>query len=143
MSQIVKVRLTEYYPFQAGMTKRQKRMEGGVTDRKGNPLYALEDFLEGRAPYVSLARDHTGGPPGGRREFRIEGYRVRLLGLEDKYKICGIDFRLVDAGGHFWGTGKEVAIAGREPIDVCRRHKPERADSFSGMQTDLVLLGPG
>ena len=33
------------------------RMEGGFTDRRGSALNTLQDFLEGRAKYVSVAMD--------------------------------------------------------------------------------------
>ena len=61
MAKIVKVRLTEYFPFQTGLTDREKQREGGPTDRADKPLFTLDDYLEGNAPYVSLACDSAGG----------------------------------------------------------------------------------
>jgi hypothetical protein len=53
-----------------------------------------------------------------------------------------IEFRLVDTGDDFTGKTKLVAVAGREPIDVCRRSEPPADKSLSGMLTDLWLIGP-
>lgn len=150
MAKIIKVRLTEYYPFQAGLSEREKQIEGGVLDRIGKPLYPLEDYIEGKAPYVSLACDSTGGPPANAREFRIYGYKVWLPELcininsyIDTPVIfpLPIDFRLVDTGGFFYGDGKQVRVAGYEPIDVCRRARPPLEQSFSSMLTELWLMG--
>ncbi len=142
MSGIVKVRLTEYWPFQAAMRKREKRMEGGVKDRRDKPLYSLEDFLEGKASYVSLACDSTGGPPGNRDEFKVYGYEVRIPQIDKKMGAeKPILFRLVDTGGRFRGEKKDVVVPGREPIDVCRRSR-ERKIELSELLTELILLGP-
>jgi hypothetical protein len=141
---MLKIRLTEYYPFQSGLTDEQKRMEGGIQDRLGKPLYSLEDYVDGNALYVSLACDSRGGPPGNLSEFRIYGYRVRIPWLETRMGLDFIEFRLVDTGGHFTGKHKKVRVAGYEPIDVCRREKPEAGDAFSGTLAELQLLGkPG
>jgi hypothetical protein len=141
VSGIVKVRLTEYWPFQAGMSKREKRMEGGVKDRRDNPLYSLEDFLEGKAAYVSLACDSTGGPPGNRDEFKIYGYEVRIPEIDKQMGAAKpLLFRLVDTGGQFRGKKKVIAVPGREPIDVCRRSKERKVD-LSELLTELILLG--
>ena len=147
MSKIVKVRLTEYYPFHPGLSEKAKKMEGGILDRKGKPLYSLEDYMEGKAPYVSLACDYLGGPPGNVKEFRTYGAVVWLPDLsmeitsyvEPDVMTRMIYFRLVDTGGHFFGDSKVVKVAGYEPIDVCRREKPPRERSFSGMLTEMWL----
>jgi len=139
----VRVRLTEYYPFAKNLTTRQRKMEGGIKDRKSKPLYSLEDYIDGSAPYVSLACDFKGGAPGNRKEFRVYGYEAWIPELEKK---VGYDkpiiFRLVDTGGNFFGANKKVRVTGREPIDVCRRAKPSKEHSFSGMLADLILVGP-
>ena len=151
MATIIKVSLTEYFPFQAGLNAQQRRMEGGTNDRMGHPLFSLEDYLEGNAPFVSLACDSAGGPPGNRQEFRTYKYRVWLPQLSRDINsfidvpVIGpimIDFRLVDTGGAFTGDTKVVREAGREPIDVCRRTQPPKDKSFSVMMTDLWLIGP-
>ncbi len=149
MAKMINVRLTEYFPFQAGLSKKQKQIEGGVFDRMGKPLYSLEDYLEGKAPYVSLACDSTGGPPGNASEFRTYGTRVWLQELSLQIKdyvddppdsLIFIPFRLVDTGGNFFGGNKQVKVAGYEPIDVCRRNRPAPDKSFSGMLTTLSMF---
>lgn len=139
---IVKVRLTEYYPFHQGLTPAQRLMEGGTNDRKGKRLQTLEDYIAGNASYVSLACDFLGGAPGNRSEFKVYGYRVRIPALEQRFGRDSIEFRLVDTGGHFYGNGKEIRVAGYEPIDVCRSSRPSKEDSFSGLLTELFLIGP-
>jgi hypothetical protein len=151
MSKIVKVRLTEFFPFQTGLTRKQRKMEGPVLDRMDKPLYSLEDYLEGKAPYVSLACDSAGGPPGNVAEFRKYGYRVWLPEISasaNQYTDTPvmlpimIDFRLVDTGDAFTGKTKLVPVAGYEPIDVCRRAQPPAEKSLSGTLTELWLIGP-
>ena len=151
MAKIINVSLSEYFPSQAGLTAKQKRMEGGATDRMGKPLFTLEDYLEGKAPFVSLAVDSGGGAPGNAAEFRKYGFRVWLPAISgsansfiDKPIMLPImiDFRLVDTGDAFRGKTKLVRVAGREPIDVCRRAKPPADKSLSGTLTELVLIGP-
>ena len=112
-AKLVPVRLTDYYPFHKGMSAEQRRMEGGVHDRRGHMLYPLKDYLEGNAPYVSLACDFRGGPP--------------IPFIAHKYGNSFIEFRLVDTGGHFFGPGKRVKVTGFEPI--------------GGTLTSLVLMG--
>jgi hypothetical protein len=149
MAKTINVRLTEYFPFQAGMTAAQQQMEGGVFDRLGKPLYALEDYLEGNAPYVSLACDSNGGPPGNLPEFRTYGATVWLPELALNIKkyvdnapdgLLFIPFALVDTGGNFLGGNKQIRVAGYEPIDVCRRERPAPDKSFSGMLTTLSIF---
>lgn len=140
MGKIIKVRLTEYYPFQEGLTERQQRMEGGKNDRRGKPLCTLEDYLEGKAPYVSLACDYRGGPPSNTEEFRIYGYKVEMPKVAERFGRSTIEFRLVDTGKNFHGDRKKVRVAGHEPIDVCRRTRVFGKDSVSEMLTELVLI---
>ncbi len=51
------------------MSEKAKKMEGGPTDAAGKPLWSLEEYLEGSAEYVSLARDYLAGPPGNDKRF--------------------------------------------------------------------------
>ena len=149
MGKIVKVRLTEYYPFESSLNAEQRLMEGPKVDRRGKLLFPLEDYLQGTAPYVSLACDFKGGPPGNVKEFHLYGYRVEIPFLSTRYGKQ-IEFRLVDTGGHFFThhskkTGalieKVVRVSGHEPIDVCRRTKPSKEERFSGKLATLVLIG--
>jgi len=100
------VRLTRYWPFREGMTAKQRLMEGGHKDRIGKPLYALEDFQDGSAPYVSVAADWQIFP---------YGQRVSI----DTWP--GVVFRIVDTGGNFFGLKKVYRATGREPFDICVR----------------------
>jgi hypothetical protein len=79
MAKIIKASLTEYYPFEKNLTRREKRMEGGTVDRRGKPLYTLEDYVDGIAPYVSAACDSLGGAPGYVKVVpaAIEAFRFR------------------------------------------------------------------
>lgn len=100
----VNVRLTGYWPFTARAD--EQRMEGGTKDRKGRPLYTLEQHLSDpdRYPYVSLSGDDAIWPYGQR------------LALSPWPRAV---FRVVDTGSHFRGAGKIYRVAGYEPIDVC------------------------
>jgi len=150
MGKIIKVRLTEYFPFQDGLSKKEKKREGGRLDRLDKPLYTLEDYVEGKAPYVSVACDYLGRPPGNVKEFKIYGFKVWLQKISADINTfldsavtvpIQIDFRLVDTGGDFYGKGKKIAVSGHEPLDICRRAKPATDKSFSGMLTELTLVG--
>ena len=150
MSKIIKVSLTEYFPFRPDLSDKEKKMEGGILDRMDKPLYSLEDYIEGKAPYVSLACDYLGGSPGRVAEFRRYGFKVWLTKLSADINSfidtaitvpVMIEFRLVDTGEAFYGKTKKIRAAGYEPIDVCRRAKPSAKKSFSGMLTELTLKG--
>jgi 3D (Asp-Asp-Asp) domain-containing protein len=77
-------------------------MEGGFDDMRGKELHPLQDFLKGRAPYVSVAMD--------KGIFKY-GQRLRIRELNERYGK-EIVFRVVDTGGAFYGKG-------RSRIDVC------------------------
>lgn len=96
------VRCTGYWPFTA--RPDEVRMEGGVTDRKGNPLHTLEDYQAGNATFVSVSGDYTIFP---------YGQRITLAEWPD------VIFRVVDTGSHFHGAGKVYREPGREPFDIC------------------------
>jgi hypothetical protein len=115
----MRIRVTMYYKPWTGMTEKQKKMEGGATDRRGIALRSLEEFMTGSAEYVSLACDSRGGPPGNDRRFSVYGTKVRIPEV-DQLVGKSVEFRLVDTGGHFLGRGKVVKSADAEPIDLCR-----------------------
>lgn len=101
------VQLTEYWP--ASASEQERRMEGGLYDRRGALLYSVQDYDERSAPYVSLAGDDVRWP---------YGQRVQIDALGDR--IC----RVVDTGGNFSSRkNKKIRVAGREPIDVCVDHR--------------------
>lgn len=97
-------RLTGYWPYQAGLSDAQRLMEGGHTDKDSHPLYTLEMYQRGEAPYVSVAGDDSIWPYGQRIEI-------------DAWP--GVVFRVVDTGGNFRGANKQYREAGREPLDIC------------------------
>lgn len=96
---------TGYYPHNS-------RMEGGYKDMKGKPLHTLQDFLAGRAPYVSVAMDNRAGIKYGQP--------LRIKELEEKYGRP-IDFRVVDTGGAFKGKGTSR-------IDICTANRQASLD---------------
>lgn len=95
-------RLTGYWPFAA--TESEKKMEGGLKDRKGKPLYTLEMHQAGKAPYVSVSGDDSIFPYGQRLSLDV---------------WPGLTFRVVDTGSHFRGVNKVYRVVGREPLDIC------------------------
>lgn len=102
---------TGYYPDSSAM-------EGGYVDRQGKKLNTLQDFLAGKADYVSVAMDKNEKIP--------YGTKLRIPELEKKYGKP-IEFRVVDTGGAF--TGK-----GTSRIDICTAN--EKAS------TDPTINGP-
>lgn len=97
---------TGYYPHNS-------RMEGGYTDRRGNKLNTLQDYLAGKAPFVSVAMD---------KNMKIPyGTKLRIKELEQKYGRP-IEFRVVDTGGAFTGRG-----TGR--IDICTANAAASRDA--------------
>lgn len=97
---------TGYYPDNSAM-------EGGFVDRKGHKLNTLQDFLAGKADYVSVAMDKNENIP--------YGTKLRIPELEKKYGRA-IEFRVVDTGGAF--TGK-----GNSRIDICTANQKASTDS--------------
>lgn len=99
-----RARGTGYYPHNS-------RMEGGFLDRRGKPLHTLQDYLAGRAPYVSVAMDKNAFP---------YGTKLRIPELEAKYGRQ-IEFRVVDTGGAFRGRGTSR-------IDICTANRRASLD---------------
>jgi len=96
---------TGYYPDNSAM-------EGGFVDMRGHKLNTLQDFLSGKAPYVSVAMDSKAGIP--------YGTKLRIAELEKKYGRP-IEFRVVDTGGAFQGKGKSR-------IDICTANQKASLD---------------
>jgi hypothetical protein len=117
----VQLHLTGYWPFRSGLTEAQRRMEGGVTDRKGKPLHTLEDHLADpiKHPYVSLSGDDAIFPYGQR--LIIDAWPTAI-------------FRVVDTGSHFRKAGKVYRAIGEEPIDVCVNSSSTVVPSSAGAQ---------
>jgi hypothetical protein len=99
-----KVRSTGYWPFQSGLSAAERKMEGAPVDRRGGPLYTLEQHIAGNAPYVSVSGDDSIFPYGQR------------LSLD---AWPGAIFRVTDTGGHFRGASKVYRVFSAEPLDIC------------------------
>jgi hypothetical protein len=130
----MRIYATMYYKPFPGMSDAEKKLEGGATDMKGNPLYSLEEYLMGDADYVSVARDHLAGPPASDSRFRVYGTRIVIPEIQGLMGWDYIEFRLVDTGGNFHGKKKLVRVAGVEPIDICRQ-KPLIFPRTEGLMT--------
>lgn len=122
---------TGYYPH-------NNRMEGGFKDMKGARLNTLQDFLAGKAPYVSIALDQNmyehviqarrneyrkTGNPKLKKYLTMKpqvryGDTFRIPELEQKYGRQ-IVFKAVDTGGAFTGKGfSRVDIANKTRKDT-------------------------
>ena len=47
-----------------GTSATERKLEGGVLDRRNKPAYTIEQYLEGKAPYVTVAMDSNALPYG-------------------------------------------------------------------------------
>lgn len=110
---------TGYYPANT-------LMEGGFKDKTGRPLCTLQDFLDGKASYVSIALDKNLYKKG---QIKY-GDTFRIPELEAKYgrKII---FKAVDTGGAF--TNK-----GFSRVDVCTRSKKHSLDPTLNGKLTLI-----
>ena len=109
-----KARGTGYYPDASPL-------EGGFVDRRDQPLRTLQDFLSGKANYVSVAMDSKAFP---------YGTKLRIPELEAKYGKQ-IEFRVVDTGGAFVGKGTSR-------IDICTANKKASLDPVINGPLTLV-----
>jgi 3D (Asp-Asp-Asp) domain-containing protein len=105
---------TGYYPDASPL-------EGGFVDRQDQPLRTLQDFLAGRATYVSVAMDKQAFP---------YGTKLQIPELEAKYGRP-IEFRVVD-------TGKAFRRKGTSRIDICTAN--ERASMDATINGPLTLI---
>ena len=78
-------KLSAYWP---ATSAEEEKMEGGPVDVRDRPLYSLQQYLAGSAPYVSVAAD--------RSEFTKYGEQIAIQELEQFYERP-IVFRVVDA----------------------------------------------
>jgi len=106
-------RATGYYP-------RNDAMEGGYRDRRGKRLHSLQEFLDGRAAFVSVAMDPAA--------FAY-GTPLTIPELDEAYERH-IVFKVVDTGGAFFhqGTGR---------IDICTASE---RDALEGVVNRHVTL---
>ncbi len=87
-------------------------MEGGFTDRRGIALNTLQDFLEGKAKYVSVSMD---------KHLPLKyGAVLHIKEIEARFGKA-IEFRLVDTGDAF--DGKRYSR-----IDICVRNQAASLD---------------
>lgn len=115
-----RTRGTGYFPY-------NDSMEGGFFDKKGYRLRTLEDWLAGRADYVSVAMD-------GRVKY---GTRVRIPELNrDLAGGREIPFRVVDTGSAFRGRGTSR-------IDICRGNRRLTHDGAINRNLTLQFLKKG
>lgn len=106
------VALSSYTPG-----KGDPKMEGGPLDRHGNPAYTMEQFKEGKAPYVTVAMDPKS--PWQGKELRSP-------------KFPGISFKVMDTGGAFKGNGlSRMDIAFSDPA---------RAYSYDVKEADFEVI---
>lgn len=112
---------TGYYPHDSAL-------EGGFVDKRDTALRTLQDYLAGKAEYVSVALDKHLYRNGSIKY----GDKFRIPELEKKYGRV-IEFRAVDTGGAF--TNK-----GFNRIDICTggyRHSVEK--TVNGQLTLIKL----
>jgi len=100
---------TGYYPDSSAM-------EGGYVDKKGKKLNTLQDYLNGKAPYVSIALDKNLYKSGAVNY----GDTFRIPQLEQKYGQQ-IPFKAVDTGGAFTNKGSNR-------VDICTRSRKDNLD---------------
>lgn len=129
-------RLTGYYPSGSAL-------EGGISDRFGNPLQTLQGYLgdykfvatgrypngdivalrqvSGRADYISVAADPTFGQ-----------YWLCIPTLEKHYGMR-LPFRIVDTGDAFKG-------AGYSHYDICCATRSDTMETFMTEQMHPVVV---
>ncbi|VDI03018.1 Hypothetical predicted protein [Mytilus galloprovincialis] len=86
---------------------------GTFYDRLGHPLHTLQDFLEGKAQWVSVAMD--------RYAHILYGKSLCIPQLNHKYNRV-IPFKVVD-------SGSAVDHKGYGRIDICTRSQHDSYDS--------------
>ena len=112
---------TAYFPDDSAM-------EGGFEDRIGNELHTLQDFLEGTAPYVSVAIDNVASADYTPPRY---GAQLCIPELNAKYRQK-IDLRAVDTGSAF--RGKKFSR-----VDVCVENKAASMDPTINGALTLVV----
>lgn len=112
---------TGYYPY-------NNAMEGGFYDKRDKKLNTLQDFLSGKANYVSIALDKNLYKSGAIKY----GDKFRIPELEAKYGRK-IEFRAVDTGSAF--TNKKFSR-----IDICTGSKKDSLDKTVNGKLTLIKL---
>ncbi|BES96741.1 Hypothetical protein NTJ_09554 [Nesidiocoris tenuis] len=105
--------LTAYYPDPSSED------ESETMDAMGNRLHTLQDYLDGRAPYVTVSTDPQLGLPYG-AHIKIPELDEHY-GLRDRDREGGIRFESRDRGTHLSGSGYSR-------LDVCVRSEQDSYD---------------
>jgi hypothetical protein len=125
---------TGYFPVDPGSPNAQ--MEGGhygASEWHGTPvkperLHTLEDFKEGKAPYVSVAMDNTRSNP--------LPYGTILRSPQ----FPGVPFRVMDTGSAFNGdTKKYGGPKGLSRIDIAHRNSKSAGSYESNRGIDFEV----
>jgi hypothetical protein len=110
---------TGYYPDASVL-------EGGFVDRRNKPLRTLQEFLHGKAEYVSVAMDKNLNIP--------YGTKLTVPEIEASYNTP-IEFRVVD-------TGDDFTDKGYSRIDICTADKPSSEDPAINRMLTLQFSEP-
>jgi hypothetical protein len=115
-----------FQSLRTGYFPEDSAMEGGFRDRVGRPLRSLQDYLKGKARYVSVAMDHT--------DKRLPyGTVLRIPALELEFHRC-IEFRVVDTGGRFVGKGTKK-------VDICNDNREHSLAGYTNGMADVFIVG--
>ncbi len=119
------VKLTGYYPPPKWgyKSKKEAKMEWGAKDKLWKPLYTLEQYLQWKAPYVSIAG----------HESIAYWTRIRLPHLEAQYGRP-IDCRVVDTGSAF---NRQSPFS---KLDVCVRDRQASMTSLVNTRTSVQQI---
>ncbi len=109
-------------------------LEGGKFDRRDKPIQTIQDFVSGKASYVSVAMDSA------LDSTYPYGTVIHIPELDQKYNGGKtIEFHLVDHGGAFEGKGLtriDIANYGSGPTDC-----PAASDNWENMNVTLKING--
>lgn len=120
---------TAYYPPppEGYASEAEAALEGGALDCRGAPLHTLQDFLEGSAPYVSVAMDAAA------MKGQLPYGTLLCLPAVNLHYGKQVEFRVVDTGGAFAGKGLTR-------MDVCVRGKRACYDKLVNRDHLVVAL---
>lgn len=95
---------------------------------KAEPLYTLDDWRDGTAPYVSVAMDNSTNNP--------LKYGTELRSPQ----FPGVPFRVMDTGSAFNGKTKKYGPAkGLGRIDIARRDKSGAWSSVNNREIEFMV----
>ncbi len=120
-----------WYAPGKGDSPAERRLEGGVQDRKGRPAYTLEQYLAGNAPYVAVAMDAVGP-----NSLPYGTILYNNVFKDDKGQL--VPFRVVDTGGAFRNQGLGRIDIATSNLEIARG----RTDVQSFQGTWQIAGGP-